>query len=282
MNADSVQRPIIVTGLSGAGLSSVLKALEDFGFEVFDNFPLHLVQPLLNDDPKQRRNVAIGIDTRTRDFEPKAVIETAQAIDAQIIFITCDDAVLYKRFTETRRRHPMAKGKPVSIGIEHERALLSPLQDKADLTIDSSHMSVHDLRHILEGHFGQRADNTLNISLMSFGFRNGLPREADLVMDVRFLKNPHWDKDLKPKTGLDEDVGNYIREDENYEDFIENFQKLLEPLLPRYKNEGKSYLTIGIGCTGGQHRSVFVTEVLSAWLKDQGYNTHIDHRDIPV
>lgn len=279
MNAQNVNKPIIVTGLSGAGLSSVLKNLEDLGFEVFDNFPLALIPPL-KEESKDLSNVAIGIDTRTRGFSPQAVLETAKELNAFLVFITCDDDVLHKRFSETRRRHPLTKDEPLSEGIAKERALLAQFIDKADLTIDTTRMSIHDLRHILEGHFGDRSAQKLTITLMSFGFKHGSPREADILIDVRFLRNPHWDKDLKPKTGLDEDVGAYIREDEEYEGFINRFQDMLLPLLPRYKEEGKSYLSVAIGCTGGRHRSVYIVEQLGKWLQSQNIQAHIEHRDL--
>ena len=279
MNTSFSQKPVIITGLSGAGISSVLKALEDLGLEVFDNFPLRLVAPLM-EDTKNERAIAIGIDTRTRNFSADKVIKTAEEIGAKILFITCDDTVLHNRFAETRRRHPMAKDKPVSAGIKLERELLAPLQNKADLTIDSTHLSIHDLRHILEGHFSQEDEHTLTVTLMSFGFKNGSPREADIIMDVRFLKNPHWNAKLKPKTGLDKDVGKYIEEDEAFLGFLKNFQTLIGPLLPRYAKEGKSYLTIAIGCTGGRHRSVYTSEQLAIWMKDLGISVHVEHRDL--
>ena len=272
-------KPVIVTGLSGAGMSSVLKALEDFRFEVFDNMPVAMVKDLLRETKSAR--VAIGLDSRTRGFTPKAIERLVQEHDAKLLFITSDDAVLHKRFTETRRRHPLAKDKSVTQGIKAEKKLLEPLRAAADYVIDSSETSVHDLRHILEGYFAVSPDENLIITLMSFGFRNGIPREADIVMDVRFLKNPHWEKALKPLTGLDKKVGVYIEKDKAFHDFIGNFQTLLKPLLPRYALEGKSYLTIAIGCTGGQHRSVYTVETLKSWLKDQKYTLYIEHRDIP-
>ncbi len=281
MSSQNAHKPVIVTGLSGAGLSSVLKSLEDLGFEVFDNFPLTLV-PALLEESENKGALAIGIDTRTRGFSSEAVLNTVKTAEAFLVYITCDDTVLQKRFTETRRKHPMADDKPVSAGIEKERDILRPLKAKADLTIDSTNLSVHDVRHMLEGHFGSRIENTLSISLISFGFRNGLPREADIVMDVRFLKNPHWDENLKPKTGLDKAVGAYIETDEEFESFINGFQNLLKPLIPRYTHEGKHYLTIAIGCTGGQHRSVYCTEKIGKWLNDQNLQAHIAHRDLKI
>lgn len=271
--------PVIITGLSGAGLSSVLKSLEDLGFEVFDNFPLSFVESLLKDNHTRKR-VAIGIDTRTRGFSTSNILETTKTLEALLLYITCDDEILQKRFTETRRRHPLAKDKPVKAGIEKERSILESIKAHADLTIDTTSMSIHDLRHILEGHFDVQTNNTLSISLISFGFRNGLPREADIVMDVRFLKNPHWNEELKLKTGLEQDVGNYIEQDENFESFISSLKNLLEPLIPRYTHEGKNYLTIALGCTGGKHRSVYCVETLGQWLKTQDLSVHITHRDL--
>ncbi|MCB1783040.1 MAG: RNase adapter RapZ [Alphaproteobacteria bacterium] len=278
------RRPVIVSGLSGAGMTSVLKALEDFGFEVFDNFPLSHVRSLCREiyaaaDGEAAR-IAIGIDTRTRGFSPDAVLKLIKATEARLLFVSCDDAVLQRRFTETRRRHPLAGGQAVSYGIAKERDLLAPLQAKADMLIDTSDISVHDLRHILEGHFDVHPGENLSVSLISFGFRGGVPREADIIMDVRFLRNPHWDKALKKKTGKDKAVGDYIREDEDFAGFMDRFKGLIEPLLPRYAQEGKRYLTIAVGCTGGQHRSVFVTEELSLWLKGLGVKVFAEHRDL--
>ena len=271
---------VIVTGLSGAGMTSVMKTFEDFGYEVFDNFPLTLVKTLVK-QTKKGRPVAIGIDTRSRGFSVGTVLKKTRALGATLLFITCDAAVLQKRFSETRRRHPLAKDAPASTGIRKERKQLENLHAKADLAIDTTELSIHDLRHILEGHFAiRRKDARLVVTLMSFAFRNGVPREADIVMDVRFVKNPHWVKSLKPKTGLDKPVGDYIKKDPQWGPFVKNFKSLLKPLLPRYAEEGKSYLTIAVGCSGGKHRSVFAVRELGAWLKDMGYTAHIEHRDM--
>ena len=275
------QKLIIVTGLSGAGMSSVLKTLEDMGFEVFDNFPLSLVEALLADKkhPKDRP-IAIGIDVRARGFSSKALNKTVDTYEAELLFMTCEDTVLKKRYTETRRLHPLAKTQSIRAGIAEEKKLLQPVHDKARLVIDTTDLSIHDLKHLLRGHFGIEGQALLNVTLMSFGFKHGSPRTADIVMDVRFLKNPHWEKKLKPKTGKDKAVQKYIQTDEGFEDFIEKFKDLLKSVLPRHAKEGKSYLTIAIGCTGGRHRSVFITELLHAWIKDLGYQTYIEHRDI--
>lgn len=271
---------IFVTGLSGAGLSSALKALEDLGYEVLDNFPLSYTDRLIGESTDSGRPMAFGIDARSRDFSPEAIIEAVQKNGARLVFMTCDEAILQKRFTETRRRHPLAQDRPVADGIKKEQALLYPLRDIADPVIDTTELSIHDLRRVIQGHFDPSRESDVSVSLMSFGFKHGLPREADIAMDVRFLRNPHWDKDLKPLTGQNPKIGAYIEEDEAFAPFIENFKTLIEPLLPRYTNEGKSYLTIAVGCTGGRHRSVYVTQILEKWLKTLGVTTHIQHRDI--
>jgi UPF0042 nucleotide-binding protein len=243
-----------------------------------------MVRPLCNEifeaPDQENSRIAIGIDTRTRGFSLQAVQKLVKDIDAHLLFISCDSAVLQRRFTETRRRHPMAGDKPVSYGIQKEADLLLLLQKKADSLIDTSDISIHDLRHILEAIFAVDASRNLTVSLQSFGFRGGVPREADIIMDVRFLRNPHWDEALKPKTGRDRAVGDYIRQDQDFEEFIENYKKLIEPLLPRYAQEGKSYLTIAFGCTGGRHRSVFMVEEMARWLEGLGVHVSKEHRDL--
>lgn len=270
----------LITGYSGAGMSSVLKALEDMGIEVFDNFPLAMVEPLINNSDSKGKKIAIGIDTRTRGFSPEAVLKQIDILKAHLLFVTCEDKELQRRFSETRRRHPLAKDKSVMHGIEAEHALLDSLKHKSDIILDTTTMSVHDLRHALEAHFQIEPQSDLTLTLMSFGFKYGVPREADIVMDVRFLKNPHWQADLRAKTGLDKEVGVYIERDQTFSDFIKNFKNLLVPLLPKYAHEGKKYFTIAIGCMGGRHRSVYTVEVLSKWLNETGSMTHVEHRDV--
>lgn len=271
---------LIVTGLSGAGMSSALKHLEDLGYEVFDNFPLKLVGSLLADPDMRERPVAIGIDTRTRGFHPDALRECIAATGAVLLFLSADEAVLQKRFTETRRRHPMALDRPASAGIKMEQEWLYSLKERADEVIDTSQLSVSDLRRVLEQRFGLGNKGVLTVTLLSFGYKYGTPRDADIVMDVRFLCNPYWVPELKPLTGLDSAVGSYVDRDEALAPFLERFTSLLQPLLPRYAHEGKSYLTVAIGCTGGRHRSVYVVERLRPWLEEQGVRCHIAHRDV--
>ena len=277
MNKD--QNIIIVTGLSGAGMSSALKALEDLGYEVLDNFPVSMIPPLL-EDKSSKSALAIGIDTRTRGFSPASVISTANDIGAKLLFLSADDTVLQKRFTETRRKHPLATDRPVSAGIRKELEILYSLRENSDLVIDTTDLSIHDLRRIIEGHFSLGDTENIQVMVTSFGFKYGVPREADIVMDVRFLRNPHWDEKLRPLTGQNEKVAAYIEEDEALSSFLQNLHNLIEPLLPRYTLEGKSYLTIAIGCTGGKHRSVYVAENLAEYLKNLHPNVHLKHRDM--
>lgn len=285
MNEKANTTLLLVTGLSGAGLSSALKILEDLGYEVFDNFPPGLAGVLLRDENSPTRPIALGIDTRTRDFSPQDLLEIrnrlqAENWDVSILFMDCDPAILQNRFSETRRRHPLAKDRPVADGIAREQALLKPVLAEADLVIDTTDLSIHDLRRIIQGHFTPSSDSPLTITVLSFAFRNGLPREADMVFDVRFLKNPHWVPALKPLTGKDSDVAAYIQNDPAWPTFEENIRNLLIPLLPRYREEGKNYLTIAFGCTGGKHRSVFTVERICTILQDAGIQAKIHHRDL--
>lgn len=274
--------PVFVTGLSGAGMSSALKTLEDIGYEVFDNFPLSLVDALLADKQASGQPIAIGIDSRSRGFDPAALLAKAQQISADITFLTCDESVLQQRFTETRRRHPLALDRPVSAGIQKEQALLAPLRGAADPVIDTSELTIHELRRVMEGYFKPSGQQRLTVTFLSFGFKNGLPREADMVLDVRFLKNPHWDENLKHLTGQNERVAAYIEQDSDLAAFLAKSQDLLATLLPRYAKEGKSYFTLAVGCTGGKHRSVYVAEKLASWAQQKGLNAAIQHRDMPL
>lgn len=280
-------RPIVlVTGMAGAGMATALKSLEDMGFEAVDNLPLSMVTTLVDKGGALRRPLAIGIDSRTRDFATEgllnemAVLTARDDLSVRLLFLECDDEVLQRRFTETRRRHPLAIDRPVSDGIRRERVLLEPLRDRADVVIDTSQLSIHDLRRVLGGHFRVDAEPGLFVFVTSFSFRQGLPREADLVFDVRFLTNPHYDPDLRPLTGLDAAVAERVSSDPDFTDFFDHLTALLGPLLPRYNQEGKSYLTIAVGCTGGRHRSVFIAEKLAAWLRLQGYKVGLTHREL--
>ncbi len=261
-------------------MSSALKVMEDLGYEVFDNFPLPLLDALLEGATDHAKPIAIGIDTRTRGFDPQAIIAKVRALGSRLFLITCDEGVLQKRFSETRRKHPLAIDRPVSAGIKREQALLYDLRGTADSIIDTTELSIHDLRRVLAGLCGGPSEGKVSVTILSFGFKNGLPREADMVMDVRFLQNPHWDEELRPLTGRDKPVQDYIAKDAALAPFLSNFKTMIEPLLPLYGEEGKSYLTIALGCTGGKHRSVFVAEEIGAWLQQKNIPVSIEHRDI--
>ena len=278
------QKLLIVTGLSGAGKSAALHALEDLGFDIIDNLPVAMLDAVVT--AAEDNSLAIGIDVRTRGFDALHLLNVLEAISKTrgikggIVFLDCDNDILSRRFTETRRPHPLADDTPLSVAIETERGLLAPLREQADLSIDTSRLLPAELKRILIGQYGSSERRALRVFLTSFGFRHGVPRDADLVFDVRFLKNPHYVETMKDKTGLDADVAAYIGEDPSLEPFIERLQDFIAPLLPLYEAEGKSYLTIAVGCTGGQHRSVYVTERLKAYLADIGLEPDVRHRDI--
>jgi RNase adaptor protein for sRNA GlmZ degradation len=274
---------LIISGLSGAGKSTVLKALEDAGHEVVDNLPLTLLDALIAG--AEGRPLALGIDTRTRAFDAAALGARVAALrdagrDAKLILLECGDDVLIRRFSETRRRHPLALDRPAIDGIRAERELLAPLQRWADLVIDTSDLSVTDLRARIAERFGGGFSPGLTVTVLSFGFSAGLPRDADLVFDMRFLANPHWDLALRPLTGEDERVAAHVAADPLYAPTLDKIDDLVTSLLPGYAREGKAYLTIAIGCTGGRHRSVAVARALAARLETAGQNVTLVHRDI--
>ena len=289
-------RLLLITGMSGAGKSTTLKALEDLGYEAVDNLPLSLLGNLVGLQGSTVRPMVIGVDIRTRDFGVDELMREIDGfmkrpdLDVQVVFLDCDDEILRQRYTETRRRHPMADERRrvsgeklerrVTDGIQRERVLMNDLRDRADLVIDTSHLSLNDLRRVMTGHFALDATTGFSVSILSFSYRHGVPREADLVFDVRFLSNPHYEPDLRHLTGLDRDVGKFVAADPDFETFFGSLTQLLEPLFPRFQAEGKSYLTIAIGCTGGQHRSVYVVERLGTWLLGQHEQVNITHREL--
>ncbi len=280
------RRIILVSGMSGAGMSTALNIFEDLGYEAVDNLRLGLVPALIDDATTAKRNLAVAIDTRNASFTVDDLLrvdhELAKRPDLQVslLFLDCSNETLQQRFTETRRRHPLATGRPVTDGISAERELLRGLKNEADLVIDTSEISIHDLRRLITGHFRPEPTQSLTLFVMSFSYRHGVPREADLVFDARFLANPHWDPALRPATGREESVADYIRKDPDFTAFMKHLADLLLPLLPRYQQEGKSYLTIAVGCSGGRHRSVMVAEELGIMLKAGGYEVNIGHRDL--
>ena len=280
---------VLVSGLSGAGKSTVLRALEDLGFEAVDNPPLSLVEELLRRAGTEGgRRVAIGVDARTRGFDAEAVLATLArlrdevSLRLELVFVWADEGVLLRRFTETRRRHPLATGGRVQDGITAEQALTAPLRDAADLVIDSSDLPVAELRRQIEQRFGPGASGQqgMALTLVSFAFPAGLPREADMVLDVRFLNNPHYISELKPKTGLDAAVARFVQGDPDYERFMSLAIAMLDLLLPRFVREGKKYATLAVGCTGGRHRSVHIIERLASHLVEAGWQVAVAHREL--
>jgi UPF0042 nucleotide-binding protein len=282
---------LLVTGRSGAGKSTVLKTLEDLGWEVVDNLPLVLLDRLLSappaqDAPADSRPLALGIGARTRDFDPKGIVERIKALrerhgyDIGTLFLDCSGQELERRYAETRRRHPLALDRPASDGIWRERELLAPLRRWANRLIDTSDLAPNQLQQQVRTTFARDGLDASTLSIMSFGYARGLPRNADLVFDMRFLRNPHWVEALRPGTGRDADVSAYIEDDPAYEDAMTRIDSLLALLLPRYRAEGKAYVTIAFGCTGGRHRSVHVAERIAERLRAEGFSPTVSHRDL--
>ncbi|WP_156678631.1 RNase adapter RapZ [Sphingomonas profundi] len=290
MSGERRARILLVTGLSGAGKSTALRTLEDLGWEVVDNLPLPLLDRLLAVPLSQaagegERPLAVGIDARTRGFEAEAVLARAARIGAdgglvETLFLDCSGAELARRFSETRRRHPLAMDRPVADGILRERELLAPLRRRADHVIDTTATTTNALQQDLRRRFAGHTNAAPTLTVMSFGFSRGVPREADLVFDMRFLRNPHWDAALRPLTGFDAAVGDYVAADPAYEEAVGRIEDLLLLLLPRYAGEGKSYVTIAFGCTGGRHRSVHVAERVAGRLRDAAFSPTVVHRDL--
>ncbi|HLI10953.1 MAG TPA: RNase adapter RapZ [Alphaproteobacteria bacterium] len=284
--ASAGEHIVLVSGLSGAGKSTALKTLEDLGYEAVDNLPLSLLGSLVRSGDRLARPLAIGVDIRTRDFAVDPLLHVIDGlaersgVELRFLFVDCEDEVLQRRFTATRRRHPLADDRPVSDGIRRERALVDRLRERADVVIDTTNMTLGELRRVMQGYFGLKRGPGLAITVISFSYRHGVPREADLVIDTRFLENPHYVPELRPLTGKDPRVMAHVEADPSFSPFIAGFERWLAPLLPRFEREGKSYLTIAIGCTGGRHRSVVVAERLAAWLASTGHPASIAHRDI--
>lgn len=281
----AANRLVLVTGPSGAGRSSAIRALEDMGYEAIDNLPLSLL-PRLLDGPAPEKPLALGIDTRNRDFSTNALIETIDGMSGmspvpmQVLYLDCRADVLLRRFSETRRRHPLAAAEAPDIGIAREFDLLIPIRARADILIDTSEMAPRDLRTELELWFTPEPDSGLSVSVQSFSYKRGLPRGLDIVLDCRFLRNPYWEEALRPLDGRAKDVADYIRQDSRFEPFQQKVQDLTELLLPAYQAEGKAYLSIGLGCTGGQHRSVAMAETLAKALAEGGWQVSIRHREL--
>ena len=282
---DGRQHVVLVTGPSGAGRSTAINALEDLGWEVIDNLPLSLL-PRLIDGPPLSRPLALGLDVRNRDFGVDALIEAIDRLAAredvaeQVLFLDASEDDLVRRYSETRRRHPLSPEGPPITGILREKELLVPIRGRADVIVDTTGMTPHEARAEIVELFGGAAALTLAISLQSFSYKRGLPRGADLVFDVRFLKNPHWEPALRGRDGRDPAVLSHVESDPRYADFFARTRDLLLSLLPAYRDEGKSHLAVAFGCTGGQHRSVAVAEEMVRALAEAGWQVSSRHREL--
>jgi len=277
---------VIVTGISGAGKASALKAFEDLGFHCVDNLPLELLPDfamLVSKSPEVER-AAIVVDVRegtTLDRLPDILKSIRRLLHTRVVFLDAQDAVLVRRYSETRRPHPLGRSETVSRSIVEERQVLDPIRNVADTLIDTSNFNVHELRADILARFGHEGETRrLLVSCLSFGFKNGVPLDADMVFDVRFLPNPHFVPEFRKKTGLDPKVAAYVRGFPQTNEFLDRVTKLMLYLLPHYIEEGKSYLTVAFGCTGGQHRSVMMAEEVEARLEKAGYQVKALHRDI--
>jgi UPF0042 nucleotide-binding protein len=277
----------IITGMSGAGRSEAANVLEDLGFFVIDNLPPALIGKVAElarggDRPSR---YALVVDVRSGMFLDELATALAELRDSgvrtRILFLDASDDALVRRYEATRRRHPLSDTESVSDGIARERDLLEELKGEADVIVDTGSLNVHELRDRLHAIFSEEAASTaLQVNVVSFGYKHGLPLDVDLVFDCRFLPNPHWVDRLRPLTGLDEDVREYVLHQPLSVEFLTELDKLLEMLLPAYEEEGKSYLSIGVGCTGGRHRSVVIAEELAQRLRGHGVRTAVRHRDV--
>ncbi len=282
------QQVVIVTGMSGAGKSTALDAFEDMGFEAIDNVPLPLIQPLVGFEQSSGTiPIVIGVDSRTRQFSPQrfsesiALLKRNPDVEVTVLFFECSNDTLTRRYAETRRKHPLAEDRPASDGIVRERELLAGVRIEADSIFDTTTLSGHETRLRLAKRFENSETSSLRVTVMSFGFARGVPRDADLMFDVRFLRNPHYVPELKPKTGKNTEVATYVQADEQFTGFTKRLDDLVGFLIERYKADDRSYLTIAFGCTGGKHRSVMLAERLAKQLANAAVQVNIDHRDLP-
>ena len=282
-------RVLLVTGVLGAGKSTALRALEDMGWETIDNFPIRLLERLIESPAAGEQApapLALGFDSRTRGFNPHAMIEVVKRLDARpdieltTLFLDCSGEELQRRYNETRRRHPLAADMPASSGIAAEREVFEPLRRWADVLINTSAFSANDLQQAIREQFALDGGPELTITVSSFGFSRGMPPVADFVFDMRFLDNPHWVPELKPMTGQDAPIGAFIRKDPGFDPAFAHIRDLLLTVLPRFRAQGKPYVHIAFGCTGGRHRSVFMAETVAAALRQAGFSPTMLHRNL--
>ncbi|CUH62861.1 MAG: RNase adapter RapZ [Pseudomonadota bacterium] len=283
--SDAHQRIILLTGPSGAGRSTAIRAMEDLGFEAIDNLPLSLL-PRLLDGPPISHDLVLGLDVRNRDFSANALIQTLdrlqgmQGITPELLYIDCRADVLLRRFSETRRRHPLAPAESPDQGVQRELDLLIPIRARADILIDTSEMTPHDLRAEVDRLITPESGARLAVSVNSFSYKRGLPRGVDMVLDCRFLRNPYWEPSLRSFNGTSAEVAAYVAEDERFQPFFDKTLEMAELLLPAYLEEGKAHFALGFGCTGGQHRSVAIAEKMSQALAERGWQVSTRHREL--
>ena len=278
-------RLVLVTGPAGAGRSTSINVLEDLGYEAIDNIPLSLL-PRLLDGPARPHPLALGIDTRNREFSTAGLLEIIEKLagradtELTVLYLDCRAEVLLRRYSETRRRHPMAPAESPETGIRRDLELLTPIRERADTMVDTSDLNVHQLRDEIERWFAPEDGRPLALSLHSFSYKRGLPRSIDMVFDCRFLANPHWEPALRALDGRDPEVVAHVRADPRFAPFFDRVLDLTLLLLPAYQDEGKSHLSIAFGCTGGQHRSVTLVETLAKALAEDGHPVSIRHREL--
>lgn len=283
--AEATQRLVLVTGPSGAGRSTAIHALEDLGFEAIDNLPLSLM-PRLLDGTAQPVPLALGLDVRNRDFSAANVLDLIEGLTRhpvyapEVLYLDCAPDTLVRRFNETRRRHPLSPAEAPLAGIEAERDLLAPIRARADVLVDTTELSPHDLKAELARWFDTAPDRRLTVSVQSFSYKRGIPRGVDVIFDCRFLDNPHWDAALRPRDGRDPAVQAYVMQDARFAEFFARVRDLMLFLLPAHLEEGKTHLAIAFGCTGGQHRSVTMAEKMADALADAGWQVSKRHREL--
>jgi UPF0042 nucleotide-binding protein len=282
LSARRLPRMLLVTGMSGAGKSTVLDALEDMGWEVVDNLPADLLQQFVHGGGQRTANVAIGMDVRSRGFDPETLgdfIHSIEGVEPELLYLDCSGTELMRRYDETRRRHPLAPDRPAEDGIARERQLTWPLRTAADSLIDTTDLSPAELRDELRRRFGGDADRPV-LTILSFSFARGISRTADLVFDLRFLPNPHWVDELRPLSGADGPVRAYLEQEPAWPEAMDRIESLLNDWIPRYWAAGKSYVTVAFGCTGGRHRSVAAAVEMAERLRRAGFAPNVRHRDL--
>ena len=276
---------LLITGPAGSGRTTAINALEDAGFEAIDNIPLSLA-PRLFEGPKLDKPLALGIDTRNRDFSIDGLLDAISAIQStkciklDLLYLDCSVDVLLRRFSETRRRHHLAPSGSALEGIHRDLDLMQPVRSRSDFLIDTTELSPNELRAEITQRFSGKRGEEMAIVVQSFSYKRGAPRGLDIMFDCRFLRNPHWDKDLRIKTGLNEEVQAYVAEDENFAPFCSKILGLADLVVPAHKVEGRSHLSIGFGCTGGKHRSVTIAENVCRELHLRGWHVTIRHREL--